>query len=75
MNLPVSVSEGSSREVGKAVSEETGTPNTAQNAKYGIWRAYLGGPNMVGGVSLKRSCNMQFRRGDLRSIGLPNQKL
>ena len=48
LNLPVSVSEGSSREVGKAVSEETGTPNTAQNAKYGIWRAYLGGPNMVG---------------------------
>ena len=42
-----SLSDRSSKEVVKAVSEATGTPNTAKNAKYGIWRAYFGEPNMV----------------------------
>ena len=37
--------------------------------------ACLSAPNMVNGVSLKRSSKMQFRCADFMTIGLPSQKL
>ena len=43
----MNLSDRSSREVVKAVSEDAGTPNTAKNANYGIWRVYLGKPNIA----------------------------
>ena len=50
-------------------------PNMPNMAKYAFLAPILAGQIWSSGVSLKRSCKMQFRRIGLRSIGPSSQKL